>query len=521
MSSRRIIVVGAGVGGLSAAVRLAVRGFHVTILEKNQRVGGKLNLWIAPHPARPDDRPFRFDTGPSLLTMPFVFMDLFAAVGEDVRDHLSITRLDPISRYVWRDGARLDLRAQYDDLLLEVRRFSPGDVFGFKRLLERGRRIWEQAEGFLSTAPERFARDGGMNPLKLLTVPFRIGLLGKFARTVDRHIRNPRLRDVLYQYATYSGASPWRVPATQVCVPWVEHYYGGWHIMGGMYRLAEQLERVARKLGVEIRTDTPVEQILVKPHGGDSRRQRFAAAGVKLQDGSELGADAVIANCDAVHGYRDLIPPQFRRRYDDRALARLDPGGSGVALMLGVEGLCPQLAHHTKFMPDDYRAGDLNAMFETRTIPRDPCIYVCVPTRTDPSLAPEGCECLFVLASAPPLLNSRIDWTIEGRRYRDRLVATLETRFGLTDLGKRIVVEQILTPLDMQRLYNANAGSIYGVAGGSLRSAFLRPPNRDREIRHLYFAGAATHPGGGLPLVALSGKIAADLVQADLPLAPE
>ena len=184
-----------------------------------------------------------------------------------------------------------------------------------------------------------------------------------------------------------------------------------------------------------------------------------------------------------------------------------------MVLLLGVDGTYPQLAHHTKFMPADYRS-DLTAMFETHTVPADPCIYVCASTRTDPSQAPEGCENLFVLASAPAL-DGTIDWSIEGPRYRDQLISTLQERWGLTGLRQRIVVERTITPGDLQMLYNANAGSIYGIGSNSRRNAFLRPPNRDRDIRGLYFAGGATHPGGGLPLVALSGKIVSELILED------
>jgi phytoene desaturase len=513
--TKHVIIIGAGVGGLAAALRLASAGLRVTLLEKNDRLGGKLNCWQIAHPNRPNDRPFRFDTGPSLLTMPFVFMDLFAAAKQDVRQHLQIVKLDPVARYCWADGAQLSLRAGTDELLEEVRRLAPRDVLGFRRLLERGRKIWDVSEDFLSHAPEQLTRGGGLRSLAMLTVPFRIGMFSKFSRTIDKHVQDKRLRHVLYQYATYSGASPFRAPATLACIPWVEHYFGGFHITGGMYRLAERLELVARELGVEIRTSTPVQRILIDGAPQSRGREPAVARGVKLHNETELLADAVICNSDVVYSYRHLIAPEFRQKYNDRTLDQFDPGGSGIVILLGVEGTYPQLAHHTKFMPEDYPA-ELRSMFETRTIPRDPCIYVCAATRTDPTLAPEGCENLFILASAPPLIGSKIDWSIEGRRYRDRLLTTLETRFGLTDLSKRIVVERVMTPVDLKTMYNANAGSIYGIASNSLRTAFLRPPNRDRDVRGLYFAGGATHPGGGLPLVALSGKIVSEMALGDL-----
>lgn len=515
--SKHVVIIGGGVAGLSAAVRLAAtKGqFRVTLIEKNPRVGGKLNLWEVPHPARTGERSFRFDTGPSLLTMPFVFMDLFAAAGEDVRNHLKILPLDPIASFRWEDGTTLNLSASDQELRLQIARISPSDVHGWMHLLQKGRKIWQLSEEFLSTAPEQLTRQRDIRSLGMLALPFRIGMFSKFAKLIDRNIQHPKLRDVLYQYATYSGASPFRAPATFAVIPFVEHHFGAFHIEGGMYRLAETLERIARKLGVEIHTNCWAEQIEIEPVSARDGQSRPQVKRVSLMDGTSIQADVVIANSDVVYTYRTLIAPQFRPRYSDAKLNSLDPGGSGMILMLGVDGTYPQLAHHTKFMPRHYRTGDLDAMFESHTIPNDPCIYVCAPTRTDSSLAPEGCEALFILASAPAMHQSSIDWKKEAPTYRKRLIDTLESKWGLTDLSKRIVVEKMMTPPDLRNTYNANAGSIYGIASNDWRSAFFRPPNRDRDIRGLYFAGGATHPGGGLPLVALSGKVVSDLVKQD------
>ncbi len=517
-----VIVIGGGVGGLSAAIRLAASGrCRVTLLEKNSRVGGKLNLWETPHPNRPGERPFRFDTGPSLLTLPFVFDALFQAAGRRLADYLKLIRLDPIARFTWPDGTSFELRANQVDLERELTRISPNDVQGWRRFAARGQRIWDtSAELFLFHAPGQLITgkvgQTFLSVLDLLLIPFRIGMFLNYGRCVNREVQSQKLRDVLYQYATYSGSSPLKAPATLAVIPHAELHFGGWHIEGGMYRLADALERLTRELGVEVCTSCPVASLLVEKkvtstffREGGCRLFR----GVQLSDGSKLTADAVVANSDVIYSYRELIDPAHRHHFSDRKLARLDPGGSGIVLMLGVDGTYPQLAHHNKFMPPDYRK-DLRAMFDTRRIPDDPCIYVCASTRSDPSLAPHGCENLFVLASAPPL-DGRIDWNTEGPRYATKLIRTLQTRWNLHDLEKRIVVQRIITPLDLQTLYNANAGSIYGLGSNSRRAAFLRPPNRDRRIRGLYFAGGATHPGGGLPLVALSGKIASELVLED------
>ncbi len=514
MQKKHTLILGGGIGGLAAAIRMAGLGYRVSLYEKTPRVGGKLSYREIPHPGRPHETPFRFDTGPSLLTLPLVFADLFSFVGRDIRDDLSITRLDPVSRFVWSDGQSLELRATRADLLNAVQQFAPDDVAGMTRLLDYGKHIWDlSGEFFLTRSPEQAMRgDGAFSPtnaLRALSIPFRIGMFRKYAKLINKHIASPRLREVLYQYATYSGASPFLAPATLAVIPHVELDQGGWYIQGGMYALARALEQLARDLGVDIHTNAPVKQILVDPPAKARRSAVGRASGILLDDGTEIPADAVICNADVVYAYENLIEPRFRRKFSDPHLQKIEPGGSGMVLLLGVDGTYPQLAHHTKFMPNDYTS-DLRAMFETRTIPDDPCIYVCASTRTDPSQAPRDCENLFVLCSAPPL-DGKIDWAVEGPRYRDQIVRTLETRFGLTGLSKRIVVEERFTPADLKRIYNANAGSIYGISGNGVKQAFLRPPNRDRDVTGLFFAGGATHPGGGLPLVALSGKIASEL----------
>jgi len=525
--SKHAVIIGGGMGGLAAAARLAHAGWRVTLLEKNATVGGKLNLWEAPHPHRPTERTFRFDTGPSLLTLPQVFRELFTDLGKSIDDYLTLARLDPIARYVWSDGSTFAMRSDPQALREEVARCFPPDKVGFSALLAHGREIWDlSAELFLYHAPEQLlaSRTDRELPLldrlrrawSLLAVPVKIGMFRKYHRLINHFIKTPRLREILYQYATYSGASPFKAPATLAVIPFAEIHFGGWYVQGGMYQLAEAITKLARDAGAEIRTNAPAAEILIDSHPTLPRDGKTCAGvvrGVRLADGSTVPADVVIANSDVVYTYRKLIPTSRRPRFTDRTLAKIEPGGSGMALLLGIDGTYPQLAHHTKFMPADYQS-DLRAMFETRRIPDDPGIYLCASTRTDATAAPDGCENLFVLCSAPAI-DGRIDWRTAGAAYRDRIVQTLEERFGLTDLSRRIVVERRFTPEDLQSVYNANAGSIYGISSNTLKNAFLRPPNRDRDVKGLYFAGGATHPGGGLPLVTLSAKIAVELVMED------
>lgn len=328
--AKRIIIVGGGIGGLSAAVRLAADGHQVTLYEKNSNTGGKLNYRETPHPTRPHEKPFRFDTGPSLLTLPLVFADLFSYAGRDVRNALSIHKLDPVSRFVWRDGQTFELSAHRADLLHQVRQFAAEDVEGFEKLLSYGQHIWDlSGEFFLTRSPEQALRgDGAFSPfnaLKMLSIPLRIGMFRKFSSVINRHIRSPRLREVLYQYATYSGASPFLAPATLAVIPYVELGIGGWYVQGGMYQIACAIESLARDLGVAIHTNTPVGKILVDP--AHRRGVIGVARGVQLLDGTQDRADAVIVNADVVYAYRDLIDPRYRKKFADDQLKSSNPAG--------------------------------------------------------------------------------------------------------------------------------------------------------------------------------------------------
>lgn len=497
---RHILIVGGGVGGLAAAARISHTGNAVTVFEKNDHVGGKLNLW--------ETKGYRFDTGPSLLTLPQVFRELFADLGEPLASHLTFRPLDPIQRFVWPDGASATISATPNGGREGGRLEGLGDSANlqWQAFLARGKQIWDlSAEMFLYHAPDELLRQGPFDwrkGLSMLSIPLRIGMFSRYVSEIHRRVSHPKVREILYQYATYAGASPFKAPGTLAVIPYAESGLGGWYIQGGLYRLAEVLQSLIQARGGTIRLNAEVAEVLI---------ESGSAKGVRLTTGETLLADAVVVNADVVPAYRNLIAPQWRKKFSDRRLAKLEPGGSGMVLLLGVEGPYPQLAHHTKFMPADYRS-DLRAMFDTGTIPEDPCIYVCAASRTDPTVAPPNCENLFILVSAPPLNHGEIDWSLEGPRYRDQIIRTLETKWGLTDLSKRIQVERRMTPEDLQRTYHANAGSIYGISSNSRLGAFLRPPNRDPDLQNLFFVGGATHPGGGLPLVTLSAKIVAEMI---------
>lgn len=490
--SDRVIVVGAGLGGLAAAIRLAAAGRPVTLLEKNERVGGKLNLIEA--------QGYTFDTGPSLLTMPWVIEELFAAAGRRMGDYLQLEQVEPTCRYVWPDGTVFNAWQRLPQLVQEVERLSPADVPGLFRFLAHTARIYDAVADSFLLRPFDGLREL-LTPRLLRNGP-RIDALRSVDAAVRAFFRSPHLRQLFDRYATYNGSSPYRSPATFNVIAYIEMAEGGWYVRGGMYRLAAALERLCAELGVELRLGSPVAQVL---HAGGAVR------GVRLASGEELPAAQVVVNADPRYAYASLIPGQEAAA---KRLARLEPSCSGFVLFLGVNRVYEGLAHHNIFFSGNYRR-EFAAIFERGVPAADPTIYVAATALSDPSHAPPGHLNLFVLVNAPAL-GPRVRWEREAAAYGDLVIAKLE-RMGLADLGRHIVYRETWTPADLEARYNAARGAIYGPSSNSPFAAFVRPPLRARELRGLYFVGGGTHPGGGIPLVLLSGRAVAQRVVADRP----
>ena len=490
----RVIVVGAGVGGLAAAARLAASGHDVTVCEQAPVVGGKLGLVERSTEAGI----FRFDTGPSLLTMPHVFTELFDATGDPLESSLTLEPLDPVTRYRFADGTRLDTAADLD--LTSARMdaaFGPGAGADWRRLTSRAGQIWRAVRGpFLESTVDGLG-DLARQAVRLRDL--RAIAPGRTLRSLgERYLRDPRLRTLFERYATYSGSDPRLAPAALAVVPYMEQEFGGWYLRGGLRTLADALAQRVTALGGRIRTATDVARI--ETSGG-------RVSGVRLADRGRLPADVVVANADAVHVYRDLLPqPRLLRR-----LRRSTPSLSGFVLLLGVRGRTPGLAHHNVLFPASYD-DEFDAVFGNPAAPvADPTIYISVPD--DPAVRPEGHEAWFVLVNAPRHGRGpgAVDWSSAelAGSYAGRLLGLLARR-GL-QVTDRLLFSHVITPADLARSTRAPGGAIYGSSSNGARSAFLRPANRS-PVPGLFLVGGSTHPGGGLPLVALSARIVADLV---------
>lgn len=486
------VVVGAGLGGLAAAARLAAGGHRVTVLEAADTVGGKLGTVAVDG--------FRFDTGPSLVTMPPVLERLFADTGAPLADVLDLQRLDVAARYRFGDGTELDLpgrRADIPDALDDA--LGAGAGAQWAAFLRHAERVWHAThEHFLESpvSPAGLARLSLRVRDLLAVAPWR-SLRGVGAR----YLRDERLGMLLDRYATYSGSDPRRAPAALAVVPYVEQEFGSWYVRGGLRRLAEAVAERCRALGVEVRTGARVERIDAEDR----------VRGVRLASGERLRADVVVANADAatVYGPGGLLPvPAQARR-----LARTTASSSGFVLLLGLEGHDSATPHHRVLFPPSREAYDAEFdAYRARTPASAPAVYVHAPD--DPTLRPDDdAEAWFVLVTAPrhdPV--GGVDWDAPGlaQRYADRVLALMAER-GV-DVRDRLRSCTVRTPADLERETLSPGGSIYGTSSDGALAAFLRPANRS-PVDGLYLVGGSAHPGGGLPLVTLSAEITARLVR--------
>ncbi len=486
---KQVSVIGGGLGGLSAAIRLAASGFQVSLYEQNPQLGGKMNELTC--------QGFRFDTGPSLLTMPFVIDELFRKVGLDRRDYLNFMPIAPICRYFWEDGQILDASGDPEKMQAEIARFSEADARQYPAFLEYSKTIYDlTADIFLNNPIHELSVVADRQNLKTLRQIHRIDPFRTVHNGIRRFFKHPRIVQVFDRYATYNGSNPYKAPATLNIIPHVEYQLGSYYIDGGMYELVRALEKLAEMFNVEVYTGTTVEKIL----------HRNGQVSGLIANEKTISADYVVCNADVVAANTDLIDgfPKTRRR-----LNRLEPSLSGVVFLWGIRSSQEQLAHHNIFFSENYLQ-EFQQIFDDQMIPPDPTVYVAVTSKANPEHAPAGMENWFVLINAP-YTNSRQDWLKEMDMARKHIQAKLKS-CGL-DIADDIVCERAYSPADFQRLYGSNRGSIYGISSNSKMTAFRRPANRSRDIDGLYYVGGSTHPGGGIPLVLLSGKISADMIE--------
>lgn len=492
-TNKKVLIVGGGLGGLSAGIHLRLAGFQVTLLEAGERLGGRANLI--------ESDGFRFDTGPSLLNYPWVFEQLFAAAGRDLREYVRLLPVDPSITFRWEDNTHFTLSSDLQKFLAECVRLEPGcepSVFEFLR--DAGAKYRVAFDKLVSRNVDKPLKWIGSLSLSELK---RTSLWRSFDGELRRHFKSRHVREALGSYAMYLGGSPFNLPGIFTILPYGELAYGLWLPEGGIYGLVEGIERLARELGVEVRTRARVSKI--KTRGG-------RAQGVELSDGTKLEASHIVSNVDVPTTDTTLVEAEngFAARARVRAAKmRMTPGV--VTFYWGVRGNVEGLGHHTIFLPHDYRAAFDDLMKRGR-VPKGLPFYVSVPSATDPQLAPPDCTAVFVLAPTPTLSQMPdADWRAESLKIRERVFETL-TRHGVRLDPARIVFEEVYTPEEWRQRFGLYDGSAFGAAHTLFQVGPFRSRNFSEEIEGLYYVGASTTPGTGMPMVVLSGQQVAERI---------
>ena len=495
--SKEIIIIGSGFGGLGAAIRLASKGHRVTIYEKRDKIGGRAYQYKLGG--------FTFDGGPTVITAPYMFDELFQASGRVRSDYFKLQPLDPFYRLFDTAGRQFNYQHHHPDMLAEIRRHNPADVAGYERFVRQTKGIFQSLHPYTD---QPFLRLRDM--LKIMPDVLRWqGFLPTYL-FVSRYIKDPFLRQALSFHPLLIGGSPFDTPALFTLIVQFEKEYGVHYAIGGTGAIVDGLGRLFAELGGQVELNCEVSEILI---------ENGRAAGVRLADGRIHRADVVVCNGDVAFAYRHLLPAGQRRKYTNRKIDRLRYSMSLVVIYFGTRRRYPDspLAHHNIIVNQRYR-GLMRDIFGSKPLADDFALYLHMPTRTDPTIAPAGCESFYVLAPVPHL-GSGTNWQQAARPYRNKIMQFLEDNY-LPNLQANIAVEHMIDPRHFQNTLNSYNGAAFSLKPSLLQSGYLRPHPQSEEFADLYFVGAGTHPGAGIPAVLSSGKIAAELIDpTPLPIA--
>jgi phytoene desaturase len=489
MKATSVVVIGAGIGGIATAIYLARRGMHVTVFEKNADVGGRFNQFTC--------EGHRFDSGPTLLIMPLVYEAEFAAMGAAFHEMLDLQRIDPTYHLVFDDGRQLALTADMTSMYQQLEAFEAGSFQGFLRYMHEGQRHYDLAMEQLVLRAFRSA--GAFFNFRNLPLLYQLKPLFRHYRHMDTYFSEPRLKAAFTFQDVYMGLSPFDAPATFSMMSYTELAHGVWYPKGGMYTVVEALMNIAQQAGVEFVLETTIKRIEVD---GSSVR------GVILEDGQQLSADIIVANADLPYVYQHLLP-------DDKLSAQLQRkqfSCSTISFFWGVDKTYPTLPLHTLFLTDDYRE-NFEKISHSLPLSEKPSLYIHAPTRIDPTAAPVGEDTLIAIVPVGHLLEEDTQDWVQIRDEARQAVFKRLALVGITDLEAHLKFEVNYTPLSWYKRYNLTKGATHGLAHTLLQLGYLRPQNRHPHYRNLYFVGASTHPGTGVPTALVSARLVANRIR--------
>ncbi|MBX2975755.1 MAG: phytoene desaturase [Ignavibacteriaceae bacterium] len=490
--SRKIGVIGGGFGGLSAAIRLAKLGFNVDLFEQNETVGGKANSISLDG--------FRFDTGPSLLTMPFVLNELFDFVDEEINDYIQLQSLDILCKYFYSDGLTVNAYSDRGKLINEFStKFGESEKL-IEKYLNYSKQIYDlTAELFLFKSFSEISTFLNLSALKTLLQINKLDTFRTMHVANESFFNNKKAIQLFDRYATYNGSNPYLAPATLNIIQHVEYNLGAFIAKKGIYSISLALESIAKNVGVNIYKSSKVEQIL---------HEKKRVDGLVINENVKK-YHAIISNSDVNNTYKNLLGDNSSK--SAIKYSKLQPSSSAIVFYWGVKGNYDNLEIHNILFSDDYQ-NEFDEIFTKKSIPSDPTIYIYVSSKFNSEDAPPNSENWFVMINAP--FNSGQEWKIEIEKLREIIIRKIERQLGIS-LRENIVCESILNPLKIESKTSSMYGSLYGISSNNKYAAFLRQRNRSKEYKGLYFCGGSAHPGGGIPLVLLSGKITAELVEKD------
>lgn len=477
------VVVGAGFGGLAAAIRLSVRGFRVTVVDRLDQAGGRARVF--------ESNGFRFDGGPTVITAPFLFEELWSLCGRSMAEDVELRPVYPFYRIRFDDGTFFDYSGDAERMRAEVRRVAPADVAGYERFLEKSREIFRV--GFEELAHVPFD-----SPMDMLRIVPSMALLESHRTVygfVAKYVKSEKLRQVLSFHPLLVGGNPFSTTSIYTLIAFLERKWGVHYAMGGTTSLVRGLVGLIEGRGGTVRLGADVERILV---------ENGRARGVRLRSGEEIRADLVVSNADVAWTYRHLVPAEARRKWTDRKVESLDYSMSLFVWYFGTDRKYEDVAHHTILLGPRYK-GLLEDIFQRKVLAEDFSLYLHRPTATDPSMAPEGHDAFYVLSPVPHL-DAGVDWKERAEPYRKAIEAHLEATM-LPGLSKHLVASTMLTPLGFLDDYLSFKGAAFSVQPVLTQSAYFRPHNRSEDVEHLYFVGGGTHPGAGMPGVLSTARV--------------